>query len=127
MFSISEFAYVSRSGIELISTDWFGMSRPEAFNSASAARLDAGFQHNLGFDIPQRRESRQIVESAIRLKHHAGQPFPADLGAGYVDGDDMSPESVGSIEIHRHMASSARLLSNTTHDENRSFVNVSDL
>jgi hypothetical protein len=27
------------------------------------------------------------------------QPFPADLGAGYVDGDDMSPEYVDGIEI----------------------------
>jgi len=38
------------------------------------------------------------------------QPFPADLGAGYVDGDDMSPEYVDEIEIYRHMIPSARPL-----------------
>ena len=38
IFSISELACASRSGIELMRMDWLGMRLPNAFSSASAAR-----------------------------------------------------------------------------------------
>ncbi len=36
------------------------------------------------------------------------QPSPADLGAGYVAGEDMSPECVDEMRIYRHVEHWAR-------------------
>ncbi|MDG3580497.1 hypothetical protein P7F60_29395 [Rhizobium sp. YJ-22] len=88
----------------MISTDWFGMSRPEAFNSAKAARASMQAFRTALVSI-----SCAGGSAGRSLKARSGrnvmrkQPFPADLGAGYVDGDDMSPECVDEIEIYRHI------------------------
>lgn len=81
MVSISELACASSKGMELISTDWFGMSISGYLELCqSSARGDAGLEDGLRLNVFARRQCWQIVVGAVGPERHAKTFIvPADL------------------------------------------------